>query len=600
MQEIAPPPVLLPIKIVLYDKRACRREVTTIPMRVAHFDLSSDVYTGDGGDDGFASDILSEPIYYHHPVVAKARADGVAWQNVKPIALYTDGVAYTKRDSFIGFFFRNLRTGVSKLAALIRKEDLCVCGCRGWCTYWFILAAIKWDFDAGASGVHALAGPLGVALNDSMAAVAGEPSQVRVAILEIRADWPAWTDLIGVRQWSHKLAPCPCCDTSLARMFSNLDLWVPNGCPFNVVAPQEYLALCNQSSKFVVIADDATRARVARALAFKRKFRGRGLVWDFPELRCETSGRGLAKSDRLEPSLEVPDVARFEHTDTPFLATFFVNNKNSRVLHHSPVMHISGVSTDSWSIDILHCWHLGPEGSYVGHVFFFLLRVGFYTRDAPAFLLQDDLLQAGLLQLKSDIWRYYKRRAANDADSSWKKRGSRIWNLTMKMLGKRSRPILNAKGAETHGLVDCAVELLGDNMATLEAMGGLVALEARLLHAAGLSAQRFNASMAASRRTIAPDAYNIMFGHYHQFVVLFERAGGWLTPKFHLMYHCIQRSRSQGNPRFSSTYRDESLNGVIARIARSCHRSSWQSMVHHKISYMLSTTGASLSIWEMH
>ena len=30
--------------------------------------------------------------------------------------------------------------------------------------------------------------------------------------------------------------------------------------------------------------------------------------------------------------------------------------------------------------------------------------------------------------------------------------------------------------------------------------------------------------MAASRRTIAPDAYNIMFGHYHQFVVLFERA----------------------------------------------------------------------------
>ena len=73
-----------------------------------------------------------------------------------------------------------------------------------------------------------------------------------------------------------------------------------------------------------------------------------------------------------------------------------------------------------------------------------------------------------------------------------------------------------------------------------------------------------------------------------------------MSPKFHLMFHCIQRAVSQGNPRFSSTYRDESLNGVIARIARSCHRRTWQAMVHHKVGYMLSTHGVSLDIWEMH
>ena len=75
-------------------------------------------------------------------------------------------------------------------------------------------------------------------------------------------------------------------------------------------------------------------------------------------------------------------------------------------------------------------------------------------------------------------------------------------------------------------MLDFAVELLDTYMARLDVMGGDVILEGRLLHAAGLAAQRFNASMANSGRTIAREAHVQMFNHYHNFVVLFEKGGG--------------------------------------------------------------------------
>ena len=44
----------------------------------------------------------------------------------------------------------------------------------------------------------------------------------------------------------------------------------------------------------------------------------------------------------------------------------------------------------------------------------------------------------------------------------------------------------------------------------------------------------------------------------------------------------IQRALHRGNPRLYSTYRDESLNGIIAKIARSAHRRTWSNVIHFK------------------
>ena len=43
--------------------------------------------------------------------------------------------------------------------------------------------------------------------------------------------------------------------------------------------------------------------------------------------------------------------------------------------------------------------------------------------------------------------------------------------------------------------------------------------------------------------------------------------GGHLTPKHHLFVHLTQRIPWQGNPRFYSTFLDETLNAVVSYVA---------------------------------
>eukprot|EP00439_Symbiodinium_sp_Y106_P030035 s4351_g3.t1 len=52
---------------------------------------------------------------------------------------------------------------------------------------------------------------------------------------------------------------------------------------------------------------------------------------------------------------------------------------------------------------------------------------------------------------------------------------------------------------------------------------------------------------------------------YLRFLTLYLKAGGVWRPKCHLLVHMIQRALHRGNPRLYSTYRDESLNGIIAK-----------------------------------
>ena len=42
-------------------------------------------------------------------------------------------------------------------------------------------------------------------------ACAGTSLQVVLAVLQLRGDWPAMSQMLGVRIWSHKHHPCLCC-----------------------------------------------------------------------------------------------------------------------------------------------------------------------------------------------------------------------------------------------------------------------------------------------------------------------------------------------------------------------------------------------------
>ena len=58
--------------------------------------------------------------YDNHPVVQAARASGIK-ANVWPVALYWDGVAYTKNDSFMAFYVTDLLTSQKFLSFLLRN-----------------------------------------------------------------------------------------------------------------------------------------------------------------------------------------------------------------------------------------------------------------------------------------------------------------------------------------------------------------------------------------------------------------------------------------------------------------------------------------------
>jgi hypothetical protein len=46
----------------------------------------------------------------------------------------------------------SLVTGISHLNAVLRKSELCACGCAGWCTIFGILLMVKWSFESLARG----------------------------------------------------------------------------------------------------------------------------------------------------------------------------------------------------------------------------------------------------------------------------------------------------------------------------------------------------------------------------------------------------------------------------------------------------------------
>ena len=66
--------------------------------------------------------------YTEHPVV-KASPPGT----VLPLALYLDGVPFTKHDGVLAFWVYNLLTFKRHLVAVVRKSEMCQCGCRRWC-----------------------------------------------------------------------------------------------------------------------------------------------------------------------------------------------------------------------------------------------------------------------------------------------------------------------------------------------------------------------------------------------------------------------------------------------------------------------------------
>lgn len=134
-----------------------------------------------------------------------------------------------------------------------------------------------------------------------------------------------------------------------------------------------------------------------------------------------------------------------------------------------------------------------------------------------------------------------------------------------------------AKGAETHGLVEFVVEVFDTHETEFKKIADPeFQFEVTCLQKAGHSACAFDKILEdADYNRMSEHEVEALFYHFMQFSMLYERGGGDLVPKYHLMIHAIQQARYFGNLRHHTTYKSESFNGVLARIAEKLHRANF-------------------------
>lgn len=168
-------------------------------------------------------------------------------------------------------------------------------------------------------------------------------------------------------------------------------------------------------AQVVIIVDQETLEFLLSHLAYKYKQLGRVVCKRLPAL-------GLKAGDRLEPSVELPDIAKLKRTSPiPIQLTFWTASiKHARLLHESPVFDIPGVTVESWCVDILHGWHRGPLSAYVAFSLHFLVDSTLF--DPLSKNMDADLRhRLALLHIKSEVKIYYSEMRQ---DEDWRKKGS--------------------------------------------------------------------------------------------------------------------------------------------------------------------------------
>ena len=155
------------------------------------------------------------------------------------------------------------------------------------------------------------------------------------------------------------------------------------------------------------------RSKIYQNLLYKKKWRGRTLVKSLPQ-------SGLLKNSRLMPTPSMPDVGNFEFQRIPFEASWWVGPEDGRLLHDCPLLLLTGVGLETFSLDIMHSWHLGPLQLLVSKALNFCLDSGlWYPRTSTT--EAADRRRLSLLAIKSELFLWYREQRK---DPDWLGKGS--------------------------------------------------------------------------------------------------------------------------------------------------------------------------------
>lgn len=438
-----------------FSKSTATREPHDLAVLPPHEALYDEIQSNPGARDKLEAELAEGGLaqaFLEHPIYT-GRLDG---EPVYPVAIFVDGVPFTKRDSLLAFYSYNLCTGVRHLNAVLRRSWMCKCGCRGWCTIWAVFRFLEWSLSALARGVFPSSGVAGEAFEaDSERALrSGRPLGFKAAVVQIRGDWAEFAHSFGFAAWNSARFPCLLCDCDSASMY-NIESWSLASTPFGVHTKADYEAECQRCEIKRVVSKQDWVALAPKLRFDKRKtgLKGRGLLEDFPSLR-------LLAGDRLEPSEAVPDIGAVDATSQfPLELTFWRTSVQRGVLHRMPLFTpLLGLSPDSFALDLLHTLHLGIMNRYVCCCIWRLFRADVWNVVAAgAAHTADEALQMNCMRFRADLFDWYRaRQRAHPAENL-----TRLEDITPGMVGSNNAPLLKAKGAETKGLLLFVVEKVG-------------------------------------------------------------------------------------------------------------------------------------------
>ena len=114
-------PQLYYADVPLHDKYECIRTQTPVPFRLPSEVLSEQYASNVDSDRPCAAEAKEwHAAFNDHVVVRSAREAGWHESRIVPLALYFDGVVYSKTDSFVALYFQDLRSQKRFLSCLVR------------------------------------------------------------------------------------------------------------------------------------------------------------------------------------------------------------------------------------------------------------------------------------------------------------------------------------------------------------------------------------------------------------------------------------------------------------------------------------------------
>ena len=549
------------VQLPMWDKKKQQRYLEDFPMALPHeafpreFALDPDAYDPViGQEKGRLSDS-----FFKHEVYLQKQAKAC------PVGYFSDAVPHTNRDSFIAFYWSSIISGKRHLICSLRKQDLCQCGCKGYCTLHLVMRVIAWSFNCLASGIWP------EVRHDGQQHLSPDTDRYQLAgtfladgrcgaMVEMRADLLEIVSALGFAiPWTPGTVPHPCflCDCAQKELF-NFPLTIEAGDDLFVLRDTaEYNARVKEAVLVRNIETPELLEKVVSALHFDARKKSAGGAGPGLVLQSAIEELGLPKFTRLmSDDGQLQDIGKYKELRAPCTLSFFDVRGSHGLTFVSPLFDIIGFNIEAIHLDVMHVMDLGVTQYLVGAVLQELIENNFVESAARHV---DMRRWMNLKAIRRRLSKYYRKHPGGRNEMS------EIGRLTFEMLGPVGKPRLRSKAAECRHLVPLMVQLCTENPGVLSAHLQICCRELDIF---------YRTMEDEPDRHLTPAACQRLETSMIRFLLNWKAYGGHMVFKHHAAWHLVQRARQHGNPRFYWTYADEGENRAMATVAKRLHGGS--------------------------